>query len=720
MLPPRHLEVASEYNIWKGCFIALAGVFLSASCEALHRARRQADAAMRQHKQAAAALRDSEARLRTILQTQPECVKVVSREGTLLEMNMAGLAVMEAGSLEEAQQKPLVEYILPEHRTAFLDLHRHVMAGESGVLEFEGVGLRGGRCWLETHAAPLRDAEGRVQSLLSITRDITARKRSEAAAIRLAAIVESSEDAIIGANLAGEVESWNPGAERIFGYPAAEMIGQSITRIIPPQLQEAATAILEAVGRGESVPHLETQRVRKGGGILDVSLTISPIKNPAGIIVGASKMARDITAQKRTELALQASELRHRRLFEAAQDGILILDAASGAVVDINPFLTNLLGFPHEYFIGRTVWNFGLFGDVLSSESKFAELREKEHLRYENVPLKTRGGEQIEVEFTTNSYLVNQVKVIQCNVQDVTARRKAEAAVEQLHQSLERRVADRTAELAAANRELQAFSSAVAHDLRVAEAADRVKSAFLATMSHELRTPLNSILGFTGMLLQGLAGPVNEEQFKQLGMVKGSARHLLELINDVLDLSKIEAGQFSIHRETFDLSAAISRVAASMRPLADKKGLALTVEVSPEISEFFSDRRRVEQILLNLISNAIKFTESGAVTLTANIVSDFQPSPNAVPHAAVSIQVHDTGPGITPEDLVTLFQPFRQIDTGLARLTEGTGLGLAISRRLAILLDGRVTAESEWSKGSAFTLVLPVQNPVAKCRQPSS
>ncbi len=721
LLPPLHsFAVMSESERWKLGSLALAGLLISVSNEALHRAHRRANMATRQQKQAAAALRDSETHLRTVLETQPECVKIVSREGLLLEMNPAGLVLTGAGSLEEAQQKPLVEYVTPEHRAAFLDLHRHVMAGGTGVLEFAAVSLRGRSCWLETHAAPLRAADGTVQSVLAITRDITARKQSEAAANRLAAIVESSQDAIIGKSLGGIIESWNPGAEKIYGYPAAEMIGQPITRIVPPELHQEAAAHLEKVGRGERIPPVETRRLRRDRGLLDVSLTISPIKDAAGRIVGASHVAHDITLEKRTELALRASEVRHRRLFETSRNGILFLDAITGMVIDVNPFLTALSGFSHAQFLEKPVWELGFFGAALASESQFAVIREKEQVLYENLSLETREGARIEVELLINVYLVNRAKVIHCIVRDVTAHRQAEAAVQQLHQDLEQRVADRTAELAAANHALQTFSAAVARDLCVAEAADRIKSAFLATMSHELRTPLNSILGFTGIVLGGLAGPLNAEQTKQLGMVRGSARHLLELINDVLDLSKIEAGQLTVHCETFNLRAALERVTASIRPLADKKGLALSIDVSPVPAEFYSDRRRVEQILLNLLSNAVKFTEHGGVTLTTRSVADFQPWPDAVPCAALCIEVSDTGVGIRSDDLATLFQPFRQIDSGLARRSEGTGLGLAISRRLASLLDGQITAVSEWSKGSTFTFSLPLQPAAGPCLPPSS
>jgi two-component system, sensor histidine kinase and response regulator len=263
-------------------------------------------------------------------------------------------------------------------------------------------------------------------------------------------------------------------------------------------------------------------------------------------------------------------------------------------------------------------------------------------------------------------------------------------------------------ELNALNRDLENIIAARTIDLREAkeraETADRIKSAFLANMSHELRTPLNSIIGFTGILLQGLVGPLNEEQKKQLGIVRDSSTHLLELINDVLDISKIEAGQLEVEAEPFDLRASLEKTARVLRPLADKRGLALELQIAAEVGTLTSDRRRVEQVLMNLVSNAIKFTEQGSVTVAC--------SGN---EAEVEIQVRDTGIGIRAEDLGVLFQPFRQVDAGTARKYEGTGLGLSISKRMVELLGGRIQVESVWGEGSTFTVSLPLTG-----RQPPS
>ena len=249
---------------------------------------------------------------------------------------------------------------------------------------------------------------------------------------------------------------------------------------------------------------------------------------------------------------------------------------------------------------------------------------------------------------------------------------------------LEIRVAERTAELAVA--------------MEQAKEADRIKSAFLASMSHELRTPLNSIIGFTGILLQKLAGPLNEEQGKQMGMVQNSARHLLDLINDVLDISKIEAGQLDLSLEPFDLAESMRKSVEMVAPLADKKGIGLNLEIDPDVGEIVADQRRVEQILINLINNAVKFTEQGKVTVTGSRSGE-----------SVIISIRDTGLGLGAGDMPTLFKEFRQVDTGLARKFEGTGLGLSICKKLATMHGGKIWAESRGvGLGSTFSISLPV------------
>ncbi len=268
---------------------------------------------------------------------------------------------------------------------------------------------------------------------------------------------------------------------------------------------------------------------------------------------------------------------------------------------------------------------------------------------------------------------------------ELAERKKAETELNKYKNHLEEMVEERTKELEAAKER--------------AESADRLKSAFLATMSHELRTPLNSIIGFTGILIKQIAGPLNEEQLKQLTMAKSSAKHLLDLINDVLDISKIEAGELVVSYSPFDFKKSLQKVVLSVQPLAVKKNLELILEVSEDISIINSDCRRIEQIFLNLINNSIKFTEIGNIKIESSIKDKF-----------IETKVIDTGIGIKDEDLGKLFKPFSQVDTGITRSHEGTGLGLSICSRLVSKLGGSISVTSKIGVGSTFTVLLPINN----------
>ena len=275
-----------------------------------------------------------------------------------------------------------------------------------------------------------------------------------------------------------------------------------------------------------------------------------------------------------------------------------------------------------------------------------------------------------------NALYVEQIET------EIRQRRLAEAELQRHRDHLEEMVAGRTAELARARDR--------------AEESDRLKSMFLATMSHELRTPLNSILGFTTTVQRGMAGPVNEEQDRQLGFVRTSAEHLLTLINDLLDISQIEAGRMELMPESLELSEVIDQVILSLEPRADAKGLALLRECCGEGCQLVSDRRRVEQILLNLVDNALKFSTDGEILIRCNCEDEW-----------AHLEVVDQGIGIDPRDHALLFEPFRQLAALSSRRYEGSGLGLFICRRLVEMLGGEIGVESEPGRGSTFRFSLP-------------
>ncbi|MDD4092253.1 MAG: ATP-binding protein [Smithellaceae bacterium] len=267
---------------------------------------------------------------------------------------------------------------------------------------------------------------------------------------------------------------------------------------------------------------------------------------------------------------------------------------------------------------------------------------------------------------------------------EISARKMAEDNLMRLNMELEERVARRTAELARAKER--------------AEAADRVKSAFLATMSHELRTPLNAIIGFTGIMLQGLPGSLSDEQRKQLAIVQNSGRHLLNLINDVLDISKIEAGELSLDPTVFDIGQSIEKAVKMVSPLAGQKGIAIETAISGEVGAARNDQRRVEQVLINMLNNAVKFTEEGRVLVSGRREGD-----------QYVLTVSDTGVGIAPDELAAIFKPFHQSETGRMRRHEGTGLGLSICRKILDMMGGTIGVASTPGQGSTFTVRFPIE-----------
>ena len=528
------------------------------------------------------------------------------------------------------------------------------------------------------------------------------RDRLEDVLKRKAGILESSHDAILSEALDGTILGWNPAAERMFGYAESESIGLPIATILPKERIREDGMILAGVCRGDRIVDFETVRVRRNGEHFPVSISVTPLRLSSGEIVGASKVIRDITERKQAATQLQEALAQFKLVVDNLDEGLVLFDSKTGEL-RWNPVSRRMHGFAREQDCPVRLQDcIGLFEiktldhKILPSEQwPMSRAIRGEELQEVEVRLRRLDDSCAERVFayygSTVRYASGRVLAFM-TIKDVTDRKLAEAALVESNLNLERRVEERTAELA------------IAKDL--AESGDRLKSAFLATMSHELRTPLNSIIGFTGILIQRLAGPLNEEQGRQLEMVRGSAQHLLALINDVLDISKIEANKIDIRIKPFDLGIAVEALIGTIMPLARKKGLHLQIDSLPFLDEFVGDKRRVEQVLLNLLSNAVKFTQSGEVTLTVDCLPKGDPF-TGLACECVRFRVKDTGIGILPEDLETLFQPFRQIDNGLAHLNKGTGLGLAISRKLALLMGGEVYGQSQYGMGSVFTFVLP-------------
>jgi PAS domain S-box-containing protein len=560
---------------------------------------------------------------------------------------------------------------------------------------------------IDDSAAPIRGEGGVIAGVVMVFRDVTEARRAAEARLRLAAIVDSADDAIIGKNLDGIVTSWNPAAERLYGFTADEIVGQPLARLVPQDQPDELPALLEKLKRGERVEHFETVRVRKDGTRVAVSLTISPIRDAEGQVVGASKIARDITAAKRREAALQFLAGAGAVLAELTDVPDTLQKVAALAVPHFADWCAvDLLGpdgaldhvavahaDPEKVELARDLrrryppnpanpggaWNVIRTGkSELISEITDAALaagaRDADHLRalrelglrsYMGVPLAVRGK-----VLGTLSFVAAE------------SGRRYDADDLRLAEDLARRAAT-----AIENARLYA-------DLR---AADARKDEFLALLGHELRNPLAPIKNAVRLLELKGDDPVVAGRARV--MIDRQATQLTHLVDELLDASRVARGKVRLWVEPLDLAALVRTAVEDHRHEAESAGLAVELAAPPGPVPVRGDAARLTQVVTNLWGNATKFTPKGgriAVRLD-------------VEGGDAALSVSDTGVGIAPADLPTLFQAFRQVDADPARSKGGLGLGLAVVKGLVELHGGRVEAASAGAgRGATFTIRLPL------------
>ncbi|MDR7333420.1 PAS domain S-box protein [Roseateles asaccharophilus] len=486
----------------------------------------------------------------------------------------------------------------------------------------------------------------------------------------LALMANQSPDALILLNDQGHVVHWSSGADAIFGYGLAEVRDRSLNDLVIPedrvdeQRQRLAEALTQGGGTYESV------RRRKDGSLLyvDVSTRRVHASDGTAMVLTAEKDVTHIKVLRDAKLM----EARFRDLLESMPDGIVMANS-TGHIVIANSQAERLFGYESGELRGRSVET------LLPERYRHAHVGHRSN--YFLQPRKRAMGSGLDlaglrkdrsefpIEISLSPLRTEESSFVMSAIRDASERKRFEKALQEKNQ-----------ELASAN---------------------RAKDHFLAGMSHELRTPLNAIIGFTGTLLMKLPGPLNDEQQKQLRTVQTSARHLLALINDLLDVSKIEAGKVELAVEAVDCKTVLDEVAATLRPQAQEKGLEFSVRAPDHPVILRTDRRALSQIVFNLAGNAIKFTEQGGVRLTLRVV----PASAAGPQRT-EIRVDDTGVGIPLADHAKLFTAFSRVNTARPNAPEGTGLGLHLSQKLAELLGGKIVFSSEAGKGSSFSLFL--------------
>lgn len=520
-------------------------------------------------------------------------------------------------------------------------------------------------------------------------------------------VAHSANDAIVSADSHGIIISWNRGAEAIFGYTEAQAVGRPVTILMPERYRESCEDGQERV-RSSDHPHVigttrELRGKRQEGHEFPIELSLSSWEAGGGRYFTA--IIRDISERKRVEESLRQSEERFALAVRGSTDGLWDATALPGeplydpqTPVWWSPRFMEMLNVgPEEFRPVLDSWATRIHPDDKERvhAALVAHVDRKVPFDVE-CRMSVKGGEYR--WFSTRGQAVwdgaGKPLRMAGSLRDITAQKQAEAALQTLTASLETKIKERTAELE------------IARDQALT--ATRHKSEFLANMSHELRTPLNAIIGFSEVLLEKMFGDVNAKQAEYLEDVLSSGRHLLALINDILDLSKVEAGRTELEPTTFSLPATLQNTLALVRERAMRHRIRLSCDIDTRLGECTADERKIKQVLLNLLSNAIKFTpDGGNVALKASLRGE-----------TAEIVVSDTGVGIAQEEQSKIFDEFYRAKDGLVSKREGTGLGLSLAKKLIELHGGTISLESQVGQGSTFTVALPLRQAVAKVPDP--
>jgi PAS domain S-box-containing protein len=532
----------------------------------------------------------------------------------------------------------------------------------------------------------LRDGKDGIIGYLLIGTDNTARKRAEEALLKAGAlqnaIFNSAYFSCIATDERGVIQLFNLGAERMLGYKASDVTN----KITPADLHDPQEVIARAkelslelkttiapgfealvfkASRGiEDI--YELTKIRKDGSRFPAVISVTALRDGKGGIIGYLLIGTDNTARKQVEAEqrkldqrLRDQQFYTRSLIESNIDALMTTDP-HGIITDVNKQMEALTDCTRDELIGAPFKSY--FTDPERAEAAIKlVLSEKKVTNYE-LTASARDGKKTVVSYNATTFYDRDRKLqgVFAAARDVTERKRFEQTLQE---------------------------------------ANLMKSEFLANMSHELRTPLNGIIGFSEFLVDEKPGKLNPKQTEYLNDVLKSANHLLQLINDVLDLAKVEAGKMELNPETFSLLKAVEEVCAVIKGIAQKKQIALVMNISPQLEHVRLDQQKFKQVLYNLLSNAVKFTDAGGRVEIAVSPRDGN---------WFEVAVKDTGIGIKQEDLKRLFREFEQLEAGSARRFEGTGLGLALIKKIVEFQKGSIEVKSEFGRGSTFTAVYPL------------
>jgi PAS domain S-box-containing protein len=711
---------------------------------------------------------------RTVFDWSSEAIFVTDAAGTFLDANPAALA-MFGRDRDELPRFSVNDLVAPGFDWSAEVNARLVQEGYwEGEVTFRT--KEGNVVWTEVQSRGLEGFSG--PRYISFVRELAKRNQEEMTQARLAAIIASSADAIIGGTLDGVITDWNQAAERLYGYTAGEAIGQPLEILTPPERAGEIEELLGQVRRRESIPEIETVRRTKSGQLIDVSETISPVRDAAGQVVATSIGARDISARKAVEAKRAATHQNTRQVLERITDGFYALDR-DWRFTYINPMAEQILGRHGSELLGKTIWDelghaaktplYATFRQAMTErittrvefydsplgawfEARVYPSAAGLSVFFRDVTASKELERRLRASETKYRTLVEQLPAVvyvlaadkrqtplyfSPRILELTGETPEEALaltkhwLELVHPEDYARVAaeddrimasgepftmeyrhlrkdgsyvwvrDECVPIRDENGQVVAWQGVLLDvtarvQLEAAKEATRAKSAFLGMMSHELRTPMQSVLGYAALLLGGYRGPLTPEQAEDIGYIQLGAKRMVTLVEQMLDLSRMEADQLQLAAEPVDLAEIVEQVRRDVAPQAAVKSLDLRIDLLPSLPLVIGDPDRLRQIVLNLVDNAVKFTERGAVHITACPTDD-----------GVDVVVIDTGIGIAADALDHIFQEFRQVDSSTSRPYGGAGLGLAIAHKLAEQMGGSITVVSAPQAGSTFTLHLP-------------